>query len=174
MFGAAELEATRRVAVVEDDAGSFVDQTPNVAEQGLFDHLGGGDDGAVVGFAEPFGAERFGWFGADDAGEGLFEGVDVGVDDDQRFGSFAVGGCGGGALRHFDEGVGAALGGGAPEPVGGHLVAVFGFGLLPVGVEELLFDAAQGFAEGLAAGRVEPGVEAGQIEDRLRHMGRPG
>src|SRR5690606_17717493 len=86
------------------------------------------------------------------------EGGVVDHDGDQRCGPPAIGGGGGGADGHLDEGVVAALRGAAGKMRDGDLVAVEGLGGGPVGLEQVAFDAGQGLVDGFGGQGCEVAV----------------
>ena len=100
-----------------------------VAQQ--FGHRAGGDDGARGEFA--------------DAAD---EGVEVDHDGDEGGGAFGVGGGGHGPGGHLDEGVVAALGGGAGQMARGGVVAMDLLGGGPVLGEQVAFDPFQRRVDG--------------------------
>ena len=91
--------------------------------------------------------------------EHVAEGVLADQDGQQGPGALAVGGGGGRAAGHLDQGVVAALGRGAGQVGDGGGVAVEGLGRGPVGLEQLTFEA---FELGADLGLGRGGELAGQ------------
>lgn len=86
------------------------------------------------------------------------DGLVVDVDAHEGFGASPAGGSGAGAVRHLHEGVGSPLGGGPGQVIGSGVVAVGGLGGLPVGVEQLAFEAFELVEARFAADGVEQPV----------------
>ena len=81
-----------------------------------------------------------------------------------------MGGGGAGAGGHLDEGVGAALGGGAGQVEDGGVAVESGFGLGPVGLEQLAFDHAQGGVDDLPRDRIEGHPSEPHAPEALREV----
>ncbi len=108
---------------------------------------------------------------AGEGGELVPEGGVADHDVEDPLGGLAGGVAGGGASGHLDEGVGAALLGGAGQVGGLGVVAEAGAGFGPVRFEHLLFEAAELGEELGAADGVEPGVDADHPVEGPRGVG---